>query len=49
MAAIQLELIQREKRSESLEAENKTLVLRWLKKMQDDAEKMNEANDFVTT
>lgn len=42
MQALQLELIKSEERTKELEAENKTLLERWLKKMNEEASKMNE-------
>jgi len=44
MQALQLELMQRQTRITELEAENKSLVERWLKKLNDEANKINEAN-----
>jgi len=44
MQALQLELMQRQTRITELEAENKSLVERWLKKLNDEANKLNEAN-----
>ena len=48
-ATLQLELTQMEEKIHKLDEENKALVDRWLKKMSEDAEKLNEANDFVET
>ena len=36
-----------EERAEKLEAENKELLERWMKRMSAEAEKMNDANDFL--
>ncbi|KAL1924972.1 uncharacterized protein VTP21DRAFT_4626 [Calcarisporiella thermophila] len=44
LAALHLELLKKEERLKTVEAENGQLVRRWLKKMNDEAEKMNEAN-----
>ncbi|KAJ3343304.1 hypothetical protein HDU83_005720, partial [Entophlyctis luteolus] len=54
MAALQLELVQREDqlkqataKAVKLEAENNELVDRWMKLKQEEAAKMNEANEFL--
>ncbi|KAJ3377437.1 hypothetical protein HDU80_003272 [Chytriomyces hyalinus] len=54
MAALQLELVQREEQLKAsndklkkLDSENAELVDRWIKLKQDEAAKMNEANEFV--
>ena len=56
LATLQLELIQREdqlkeykEKSKKLESENSDLVDRWILSKQQEAAKMNEANDFVET
>ncbi|KAJ3286351.1 hypothetical protein HDU79_006559 [Rhizoclosmatium sp. JEL0117] len=56
MAALQLELVQREEqwkaaieKAKKLEAENTELVDRWIKHKQEEAARMNEANEFVET
>jgi hypothetical protein len=36
-----------EERAEKLEAENKTLLERWMTRMSAEAEKMNDANEFL--
>jgi hypothetical protein len=36
-----------EERAGNLEAENKELLERWMKRMSAEAEKMNDANDFL--
>jgi hypothetical protein len=43
MQALQLELIKAEGRTKELEAENRTLLERWLKKMNEEVSKMNES------
>ncbi|KAI9335302.1 WD40-repeat-containing domain protein [Obelidium mucronatum] len=54
MAALQLELVQREEQLKNsseqvkkLESENSQLVDRWVKLKQEEASRMNEANEFV--
>ncbi|KAJ2719131.1 hypothetical protein GGI07_005396 [Coemansia sp. Benny D115] len=42
MSALQLEIVQIEERCAKLQAENDDLVKRWLKKMNDEADKVNE-------
>ncbi|KAJ2559584.1 hypothetical protein EV175_000267 [Coemansia sp. RSA 1933] len=42
LSALQLEIVQIEERSARLQAENDDLVKRWLRKMNDEAEKVNE-------
>ncbi|KAJ2470504.1 hypothetical protein GGI02_002885 [Coemansia sp. RSA 2322] len=42
MSALQLEIVHIEERSRKLQAENDDLVRRWLKKMNEEAEKVNE-------
>ncbi|KAJ2881204.1 hypothetical protein IWW38_005827 [Coemansia aciculifera] len=42
MSALQLEIVHLEERSSRLQAENDDLVKRWLKKMNDEAEKVND-------
>ena len=36
-----------EERAEKLEAENKSLLERWMEKIKAEAEKMNDANEFL--
>ncbi|CAG8566702.1 3551_t:CDS:10 [Ambispora gerdemannii] len=47
LATLQLELVKTEERMKDLEKENSQLLQRWLKKMNDEVEKMNEANLFI--
>jgi autophagy-related protein 16 len=47
VATLQLELVKTEERMKDLEKENGQLLQRWLKKMNEEAEKMNEANKFL--
>jgi autophagy-related protein 16 len=42
MQALQLELLETEERAKELEEDNKMLLERWLKKVNEDASKMNE-------
>ncbi|KAI9255130.1 WD40-repeat-containing domain protein [Phascolomyces articulosus] len=46
LAAIQLEITTTEERNKKLEKENAQLLQRWLDKMNQEAEKMNEATEF---
>ena len=46
LSALHLELVQTEEKIKDLERENGQLLQRWLKKMNEEAEKMNEANKF---
>ncbi|CAG8549285.1 9087_t:CDS:10 [Paraglomus occultum] len=46
VATLQLELVKTGERMKDLEKENKQLLQRWLKKKNEEAEKMNEANLF---
>ncbi|KAF7732172.1 hypothetical protein EC973_006427, partial [Apophysomyces ossiformis] len=46
LAALQLEIVTTEERSKKLEGENAQLLQRWLDKMNQEAEKMNEATQF---
>ncbi|KJE90804.1 tipD [Capsaspora owczarzaki ATCC 30864] len=46
LQALQLELLKVEERNKILEVENTSLVERWLRKMNEEALKMNEANMF---
>ncbi|KAG9292434.1 hypothetical protein G9A89_015304 [Geosiphon pyriformis] len=46
LATLQLELVKTEERFKDLEKENGQLLQRWLRKMNDEAEKMNTANQF---
>jgi autophagy-related protein 16 len=45
-ATLQLEIGKIDERMKDLERENGQLLQRWLKKMNEEAEKMNEANQF---
>ncbi|CAG8485733.1 12339_t:CDS:10 [Ambispora leptoticha] len=47
LATLQLELVKTEERMKDLEKENGQLLQRWLKKMNDEVEKMNEANSAL--
>ena len=49
LSAHALELTHKEQRVSELEAENRVLVERWLKRSQEEAEKMNEVNAFMET
>ncbi|KAJ1981032.1 hypothetical protein H4R35_000875 [Dimargaris xerosporica] len=44
MTALQLELVTKEERLKKVEIENSQLVERWLKKMNEEADQMNQAN-----
>ncbi|KAG0173902.1 hypothetical protein DFQ30_006733 [Apophysomyces sp. BC1015] len=46
LAALQLEIVTTEERSKKLQKENAQLLQRWLDKMNQEAEKMNEATQF---
>jgi len=46
VATLQLELVKTGERMKDLEKENIQLLQRWLKKKNEEAEKMNEANLF---
>ncbi len=48
MRAIQERFTLMEQRNLKLEEENQQLVERWLRKMAEEAEKMNTANEFYT-
>ena len=45
-ATLQLEIGKIDERMKDLERENGQLLQRWLRKMNEEAEKMNEANQF---
>ncbi|KAI9142208.1 WD40-repeat-containing domain protein [Paraphysoderma sedebokerense] len=47
LQTLQLELNTNEEKMERMSRENQQLVDRWMKKMEEDAEKMNEANRFI--
>eukprot|EP01119_Soliformovum_irregulare_P006508 TRINITY_DN1859_c1_g3_i4.p1 TRINITY_DN1859_c1_g3~~TRINITY_DN1859_c1_g3_i4.p1 ORF type:complete len:517 (-),score=137.73 TRINITY_DN1859_c1_g3_i4:185-1735(-) len=47
LAALQQELIRSEAKIKSLEQENKGLVDRWLQKMAQEADRLNDANTFI--
>ncbi|KAI9313093.1 WD40-repeat-containing domain protein [Dichotomocladium elegans] len=49
LAAIQLEIVSIEQRNKKLEGENAQLLQRWLEKMNQEADKMNEATEFYET
>ncbi|RUP51746.1 hypothetical protein BC936DRAFT_146272, partial [Jimgerdemannia flammicorona] len=44
LATVQLELLKTEERMKELEKENGQLLQRWLKKMNEEVEKVNQAN-----
>jgi Autophagy protein 16 (ATG16) len=46
MVSLNLQLNMAEQRSEKLEAENKELVRRWMKKMGEEADRMNEESKW---
>jgi autophagy-related protein 16 len=46
LAALQLEILTTEEKSKKLTAENAQLLERWMSKMNEEAEKMNEATQF---
>eukprot|EP01137_Pigoraptor_chileana_P015926 Opistho-2@72334 len=47
LQALQLELLRIEERNRDLERDNKELVERWLRKMNEEAQKINDANAFI--
>ncbi|KAI7902474.1 WD40-repeat-containing domain protein [Cokeromyces recurvatus] len=49
LAALQLEMYTTEEKNKKLTAENQQLVERWINKMNEEAEKMNEATQFYET
>lgn len=49
LSALQLEIHTTEEKSKKLILENKQLVDRWISKMNEEAEKMNEATQFYET
>lgn len=46
MAALQLEMVTTEEKNKKLVVENEQLLTRWMAKMNEEAEKMNEATQF---
>lgn len=46
MVALQLQLNMAEQRSEKLEKENKELVERWMKRMEEEAERVNRGSGW---
>lgn len=49
MAALQLEMVTTEDKINILRKENEQLLERWINKMNEEAEKMNEATQFYET
>jgi hypothetical protein len=47
LSALSLELNQVELRNDDLKRDNASLLQRWLDRMNDEAEKMNEGNQFL--
>jgi hypothetical protein len=47
LSALSLELNQVELRNDNLKRDNASLLQRWLDRMNDEAEKMNEGNRFL--
>jgi len=47
LATLQLEMVKLDERQRDLERENAQLLQRWLKKMNEEAERMNAANVFL--
>jgi autophagy-related protein 16 len=46
LAALQLEIVTTEERNKKLTDENAQLLQRWMDKMNEEAQKMNEATQF---
>lgn len=49
MAALQLEMVTTEEKINILRKENEQLLERWISKMNEEADKMNEATQFYET